>query len=86
MKNSTSDQFKPCPFCGSEKIETEVMGREYAIYRVRCAICKGGTGWHKKKDGACSAWNMRPGAKKPGTQKKKLPAGKSKPAQTRRRK
>ena len=65
-------KLKPCPFCGSEKLQ----GVEYAyVCYIKCRNC-GATGAHYIMNGdkAIDAWNRRVGERNE-TVKGKLKAG-----------
>ncbi|WP_417352161.1 Lar family restriction alleviation protein [Gordonibacter pamelaeae] len=52
-----NEEFKPCPFCGSDQLLVEV-GEDGGSH-VECLDCRGRTGGCVGWDGAVSAWNSR---------------------------
>lgn len=57
-----TNELKPCPFCGSDRIALDEEYNEIIkepMYRVECWNC-GGTGCDTyDKDKAIKAWNQR---------------------------
>ena len=56
-------ELKPCPFCGSENIEIEVLSYQpYANgqrYFIVCSYCTAAHGNDEDKQKAIDNWNMR---------------------------
>lgn len=51
--------LKPCPFCGSAKVNM-CVGYDAAFHYVECEDCRAGAGFDKSKSKSISAWNARP--------------------------
>jgi len=58
-----SEKLKPCPFCGSEKIELcadRIQGPNSGkSYAVECQTCYCKTAYYGTKDYAVMYWNKR---------------------------
>ncbi|WP_157668737.1 Lar family restriction alleviation protein [Lachnoclostridium phytofermentans] len=54
-------EFKPCPFCGCEKIEIKVVGTKGSDsrYAAMCDDCGARGGRKANKDSAIASWNER---------------------------
>ena len=58
------DKLKPCPYCGSERVE---MKRYHDLFGVECNDCKAGLGprpvtswtYYVTKEAAVKKWNWR---------------------------
>lgn len=59
MKQESLSKAKPCPLCGSEKLE---MDKIYSsCWAIRCTICDCQSGAQKTMGSAVRAWNRRSG-------------------------
>ena len=61
MKEGKSE-YKPCPFCGSEKIKAYSSG---GLRFVACISCCARTSFFVTPDSAAEAWNRRANEQKP---------------------
>ena len=57
-------QFKPCPFCGCDKIKlsSRIVVKDNdikTVYRVHCTNCKAAIDEYDTNYQAIAAWNMR---------------------------
>lgn len=57
VKNIKNDGFKPCPFCGSERIYASKAKK--GIYRVECWCCGASVDSVASIDKAIKWWNTR---------------------------
>lgn len=51
-----SEKLKPCPFCGSKRIEISSNGIVCVVY---CTNCKASTNLAERKEDAIYLWNKR---------------------------
>ena len=51
-----NNKLKPCPFCGSKRIDIASNGKVYVCY---CTNCKASTNTAARKDDAIYLWNKR---------------------------
>ena len=60
-----TDQIKPCPFCGSDDIDADVIYFPYrteltkSVWLVHCLKCHALGPIHIERTGAIAAWNTR---------------------------
>jgi Lar family restriction alleviation protein len=53
-------QLKPCPFCGSTRIEKGTLeGIEGPVTWISCTLCGASTGLKGKAIDAIASWNLR---------------------------
>lgn len=57
VKNINNDGFKPCPFCGSERIYASKERK--GVYRVECWCCGASVDSVASIDKAIKWWNTR---------------------------
>ena len=58
---STTDELKPCPFCGGDDIYADVgiyIGKEWLSVTIKCRDC-GASIWGYTLEEAITAWNRR---------------------------
>ena len=55
----SEQRFEPCPFCGSDDIDSEADGVSVILVHYYCSDCGARSGRHKFGGEAAKAWNTR---------------------------
>jgi Lar family restriction alleviation protein len=59
-KRNRQVQVKPCPFCGSTRIEKGTLeGIDDSVTWISCILCGASTGLKGKVIDAIASWNLR---------------------------